>query len=42
MDLEDIIKEIEKSGFILKHKFLKNLLQGDYYNKGYILNFRKD
>ncbi|MEA3560420.1 MAG: class I SAM-dependent methyltransferase [Candidatus Omnitrophota bacterium] len=39
--LEDIIKEIKKSNFILKYKLFKTLLHDEYYNKGYILNFRK-
>ena len=42
MKLEDIIKEIEEAGFSLHHKFLKRLIHDDYYNEGYILNFRKD
>lgn len=41
MDLEDIIKEIEKSGFMLGDKILKSLLHNESYNKGYILNFRR-
>ena len=41
MDLEDIIKEIEKSGFRLGDKSSKTLLHNEYYNKGYILNFRR-
>ncbi|MEA3328931.1 MAG: class I SAM-dependent methyltransferase [Candidatus Omnitrophota bacterium] len=41
LDLEDIIKEIEGSGFALKHKFFKTLLHDEYYNEGWILNFRK-
>ncbi len=41
MDLEDIIKEIEKSNFILQGKFLKRLLHDDYYNEGYVLNLRR-
>ncbi|MCK4816214.1 class I SAM-dependent methyltransferase, partial [bacterium] len=34
VDLEDIIKEIEGSGFILNHKFFKTLLHDEYYNEG--------
>jgi len=41
IDLERIIDEIKKAGFILEHKFLKTLLHDEYYNKGYILNFRR-
>ncbi len=40
-DLEDIIKEIEKSGFMLGDKITKTLLHDEYYNEGYILNFRR-
>ena len=39
--LERVIEEIEKTGFVLKDKFLKRLLHDEYYNKGYILNFRR-
>jgi len=42
MKLEDVIKEVEKAGFSLQDKFLKRLIHDDYYNDGYILNFRKD
>jgi hypothetical protein len=42
MKLEDVIKEVEESGFSLQHKFLRKLIHDDYYNKGNILNFRKD
>jgi len=42
MKLEDIIKEVEEAGFSLQDKFLKRLIHDDYYNEGYILNFRKD
>jgi len=41
VELKDIIKEIEDSGFILECKFMKKLLHDDYYDKGYILNFKK-
>ena len=41
IDLERVISEIEKAGFILEHKFLKTLLHDEYYNEGYILNFRR-
>jgi ubiquinone/menaquinone biosynthesis C-methylase UbiE len=41
VDLEDIIKEIEQSGFYLESKLSKKLLHDNYYNKGYILNFRR-
>ena len=42
MKLEDIIKEVEEAGLSLQDKFLKRLIHDDYYNDGYILNFRKD
>jgi len=42
MKLEDIIKEVEEAGFSFQNKFLKRLIHDDYYNEGYILNFRKD
>ena len=41
INLEDVVKEIDKTGFILESKFLKRLLHDEYYNEGYILNFRK-
>lgn len=41
IDLESVIKEIEKSRFIIEQKLLKTLLHDDYYNEGYVLNFRK-
>ena len=41
MDLEDIIKEIKETGFILKDKFLESLLHDEHFNKGHILNFEK-
>jgi ubiquinone/menaquinone biosynthesis C-methylase UbiE len=42
MKLDDIIGEVEESGFSLKDKFLKTLIHDDYYNEGCVLNFRKD
>jgi ubiquinone/menaquinone biosynthesis C-methylase UbiE len=42
MKLEDIIREVEGAGFSLQNKLLKSLIHDDYYNEGYILNFRKD
>jgi len=42
MKLGEIIKEVEEAGFSLQNKFLKTLIHDDYYNKGYILNFKKD
>jgi ubiquinone/menaquinone biosynthesis C-methylase UbiE len=40
MELDDIIKEIEQSGFSLESKLSKRLLHDTYYNNGCILNFR--
>ena len=42
MELKDIIKEVEKTGFSLVNEVFKKLIHDDYYNDGYILNFRKD
>lgn len=42
MKLEDIIKEVEEAGFSFQDKFLIRLIHDDYYNEGYILNFRKN
>ncbi len=42
MELRDIIKEVEEIGFYLIDKVYKKLIHDDYYNDGYILNFRKD
>ena len=41
VNLREIIEEIEDAGFILEHKFSKDLLHDDYYNKGYVFNFKK-
>lgn len=41
MSLEDIIKEIERAKFRFENKFFKRLMHDDYYDRGYILNFRK-
>jgi ubiquinone/menaquinone biosynthesis C-methylase UbiE len=42
MKLGDIIKEVEEAGFSLKERFSKRLIHDDYYNQGYILNFKKE
>lgn len=42
MELRNIIKEVEEIGFYLIDKVYKTLIHDDYYNDGYILNFRKD
>ncbi|MBC8457725.1 MAG: class I SAM-dependent methyltransferase [Deltaproteobacteria bacterium] len=40
---EDVIrKEVEEANFYLERKTLKKLLHDSSYNKGYILNFRKN
>ncbi len=41
IDLESVVEEIEIVGFILKSKLLKTLLHDEYYNEGYILNFKR-
>jgi len=41
LTLEDIIKEVEKIGFIFEKKLVKRCLHDDYYNECQILNFRK-
>jgi len=40
-DLRTVIREIECEGFVLESKSLQILMHDDYYNEGYILNFRK-
>jgi len=42
LELKDIIKEVEEVGFSLQGKFFKRLFHDDYYNDGYILNFKKE
>jgi ubiquinone/menaquinone biosynthesis C-methylase UbiE len=42
VNLVEVIEEIEKAGFTLEHKFSKELLHDDYYNKGCVLNLRKN
>ena len=42
MDLTDIIEEIEKAMIYFEGKFFKKLVHNNNYDKGYILNFRKD
>ena len=41
VNLREVIEEIEEAGFILEHEFSKRLLHDEYYNDGYILNFRR-
>ena len=42
VNLMEVIEEIEKAGFTLEHKFSKELLHDDYYNKWCVLNLRKN
>ena len=41
ISLKDIIKEVEKVNFRLEKKLFEKLLHEDYFDEGYILNFRK-
>lgn len=41
INLESVVEEIEKVGFILECKLLKTILHDEYYNEGYIINFRR-
>ena len=41
LELKEVIEEIKEVGFILEHKVSKRLLHDQYYNEGYILNFRR-
>ena len=41
INLESVVQEIERFGFVLESKFLKTLLHDEYYNEGCILNFRR-
>jgi len=41
LELEDIRREIEEADFVLVKKVYKELLHDNYYNRGWILNFRK-
>lgn len=41
LTLEDIVKEVEKIGFIFEKKLVKRCLHDDYYNECQILNFRR-
>jgi len=41
MDLEDIIKEVKRSGLLLKNTMTGECLHDNYYNKCNILNFKK-
>lgn len=42
MELEDIIKEIKGKNFYFERKFYESLIHDDNYDKGYILNFKKE
>jgi len=39
LSLENIVSEVEISGFILKEKLFESCIHDDYYNKGIIFNF---
>ena len=41
MELEDVIDEIENSGFCFESEFFKELVHDESYNMGRIVNFRK-
>ena len=41
LELEDIRREIEEYGFVLVKKVYKELLHDNYFNRGWVLNFRK-
>jgi len=41
VELNDIIGEVVQSGLSLQRKFLAEVLHDDYYDTGYLLNFRK-
>jgi len=41
LSLEDVIKEVEKAGFVLEEKTSKRCLHDDYMNDCQILNFKK-
>jgi len=41
MELENIVRELERADFRLERRSFKRLLHTDNYDKGYILNFRK-
>ncbi len=41
VSLREIIEKIKNAGFTLAHKFSRELLHDDYYNKGYVCNFKK-
>ncbi len=41
ISLDDVIEEIEKVKFHFERRFFKTLMHDDYYDKGYILNFRR-
>ncbi|MFH2068320.1 MAG: class I SAM-dependent methyltransferase [Candidatus Omnitrophota bacterium] len=41
VNLDGVVEEIEKAGFILEKKVLRILLHDKSYNEGYVLNFRR-
>jgi len=41
IDLEEIIREVERAGFVLKSKLFRVLLHNEHYNEGCVINFNK-
>ena len=41
VSLGEVIEKIENAGFTLVHKFSRELLHNEDYNKGYVCNFKK-
>jgi len=41
LNLEDIIEEVQREGFVLQSKLQGNIFHDEYYNEGIVLNFRK-
>jgi len=42
VSLSEVIEKIENAGFTLAHKFSRELLHNEDYNKGYVCNFKKE
>lgn len=42
MVLEEIKKEVENTGFYLEREIFKRLVHNDYFDRDYVLNFRKN
>ncbi len=41
MDLDDMIEEVEASGLVLDSRYSLTLIHDYYYNRGHVINFRK-